>query len=73
MLLTSHSCSTVYTQFKNLKLVTFNLDDVTKAESYLCTHDESYEEGDYRHAQNQQLSAVASPKGLWVHVHHGCH
>ncbi len=47
--------------------------DVTIAESYLCTHDESYEEGDYRHAQNQQLSAVASPEGLWVHVHHSCH
>ena len=44
-----------------------------QSESYLCTHDESYEEGDYRHDQNQQLSAVASPEGLWGHVHHRCH
>lgn len=43
------------------------------AEFYLCAHDETNEEGDYRHAQNQQLSAVASPEGLWVHVHHSCH
>lgn len=51
--------------------VTFN--DVTKADSYLSTHDESYQERDHRHAQDQQLSAVAPPEGLGVHVHHGCH
>lgn len=42
-------------------------------ESHLCTHDESYEEGDHRHPQDQQLSTVSSPEGLRVHVHHSCH
>lgn len=46
---------------------------LTAALSYLRTHDESYEEGDDGHAENQQLSAVASPEGLWVHVHHSRH
>lgn len=47
--------------------------NLTAALSYLRTHDESYEEGDDGHAENQQLSAVASPEGLWVHVHHSRH
>lgn len=46
---------------------------VVGSEPHLCTHDESYEEGDHRHAQDQQLSAVSSPEGLGVHVHHSCH
>lgn len=45
----------------------------TMRDPHLCTHDESYEEGDHRHSQDQQLSAVSSPERLRVHVHHSCH
>lgn len=46
---------------------------IGQSESHLCTHDESYEEGDHRHPQDQQLSAVSSPEGLRIKVHHSCH
>lgn len=63
------ACEDIHADVKTVWMVPVS--DVT--ESHLSTHDEPNEEGDYRHAKNQQLSAVASSEGLRVQVHHSCH